>query len=468
MKKAIVLIILVLGLAFLGLLAVEMAKPKPVNWDRASFQSFDKDPYGAYVLFNQLSNFFPGKTVKRLTNENLKIYYSDQQLFSDLYEDYDEGYSDTDTIDYSYDADSVALANEALDSIVYFEGDLDSSAYLESEWEIDTSDFQNPNHFLRMLDPSQKEHFNLFVLNHTMDLAETDARVILQHIYQGNHVMVSSFNFYGPLASYLGIKNQFLDTIYVDSVAQSFTISVDDKTIRLKEYASFNRIIYYPKDAEILARNEAGDVLGVRIKIGKGSFTYFSMPIFFSNYYILKENNAVAEAMLLTLPNHHTYWTNYFEGQVDYRPSRSVLAFIHSQPALSWAFYTLLVSVLIFLAFQLRREQRAIPIVKAPDNISLKFTETISNLYLLNQDHKEMVIKKMSLFLEHVRTKYHVDTHVIDQGFFNRLAIKANVKETLVKHIFDRYNQLLRQDKIDDDQFLAFSNLLQNFKQHKS
>ncbi len=52
---------------FIGLLAlyiyIEVSKPKPVNWE-ISLKQNDKNPYGAYILYHSLSDYFSGAHVE--------------------------------------------------------------------------------------------------------------------------------------------------------------------------------------------------------------------------------------------------------------------------------------------------------------------------------------------------------------------------------------------------------------------
>ncbi len=91
--------------------------------------------------------------------------------------------------------------------------------------------------------------------------------------------------------------------------------------------------------------------------------------------------------------------------QVQMSPFRYFL----SQPPLRWALYLSMVSILLFMIFTARRKQRAIPVIREPENKSLEFTELIGTLYYQKKDHADLVHKKFIYFAEELRREIQVD-----------------------------------------------------------
>ena len=86
--------------------------------------------------------------------------------------------------------------------------------------------------------------------------------------------------------------------------------------------------------------------------------------------------------------------------QVQMSPFRYFL----SQPPLRWALYLSMVSILLFMIFAARRKQRAIPVIREPENKSLEFAELIGTLYYQKKDHADLVRKKYLYFAEERNT----------------------------------------------------------------
>ena len=62
MNKTIKVYIGLLLLLFMGAIAIEFSKPKPINWTR-TFNEAHTIPYGTYILYNELSSIFPKSEV---------------------------------------------------------------------------------------------------------------------------------------------------------------------------------------------------------------------------------------------------------------------------------------------------------------------------------------------------------------------------------------------------------------------
>ena len=75
MTRRIILIItsaLVLLLIYLVIRAI--MQPRPFKWI-PTYSSYDKQPYGGKIIFEQLENIFPGQKVKRFGSKDFSDYY---------------------------------------------------------------------------------------------------------------------------------------------------------------------------------------------------------------------------------------------------------------------------------------------------------------------------------------------------------------------------------------------------------
>ncbi len=388
------------------------AQPKPFRWQE-TYDRFDKHPYGAYVFGKQIDNFFPGNKVKSASSE---IF--DQYEYSGIYYD---------TTSYLYDMDDETL-----------------------------------------------EQFNFFVLDEYFRINELDTRALLLHIYQGNDALIATNYSNDFLPDELGLTLGYayaLDSMDGDEEnpmfeQEKFTVQfLDDEWVDLKPLNSITYIEAYPDSAKVIGTNKEGNVLGVQYEIGKGKLTLVTMPHVFSNYTILKTNSELSANLITTLPNVETYWASgNWSFRTNYEDTPGLLSFIHSQESLKWALYVLLVSVLIFFLFEIKRQQRPIPVIEPVQNISLKFSESISQLYLMRKDHREMVRKKMKFLMEKVRSEYQMNTAEINDHFYQRLAAKAEIKEKDIRQLFTLYFAYKDKSEVSEEEFLKFNRLVQLFK----
>lgn len=164
----------------------------------------------------------------------------------------------------------------------------------------------------------------------------------------------------------------------------------------------------------------------IRYKIGKGQLILGLQPIVFTNYNMLDSNNHIyAQGVLSYLPNQKTYFSVYRLAGDDEYHSTSILRFIFKNPALKWAWYFFLGTMIVFIFFTAKRKQRVIPIIKPLSNTTVEFTKTVSNLYIQNKDYQDMISKHIIYTLEKIRRVYWLDTTKLDKRFIDSLQIKT-------------------------------------------
>ena len=409
----VVIFIVGLMVVVISILAIHgFVQPKPFKW-MESYHPFDKQPYGSYVFYNQLDNLFPNKFVKQA---NSSIF--------DYLGKYDYYFS-VDSIDYTEDL---------------------------SDW------YYNP--------------FNFIGVGSYFSITDFDSRLLLMHLHQGNNALIAAEYVNGDFLAELGISTDVIyveDTTYMQTMVhnqEKFTVQFYDQDwVDIKPVASSAHIVKYPKGSRIIAKNEEGDILGIELEVGKGRLTYLTIPLIFTNYFILKTDPNTTEEFLLNLPNEDTYWA-YGSWSEDPTPVESpgLLSFIHSQESLKWAFYVLLFSVLLFFFFEIKRRQRAVQVIKPTENVSLKFSASISQLYLLRRDNREMVKRKMTYLLDHIRNDLGIATNEINEAFYKRLAQKTNIKEGSIRRLFTLYFAYQARHEVTEDEFIKFNRLVQLFK----
>ncbi|MCD8183961.1 MAG: DUF4350 domain-containing protein [Bacteroides sp.] len=174
---------------------------------------------------------------------------------------------------------------------------------------------------------------------------------------------------------------------------------------------------------------------------GKGEIILASTPLLFTNYGVLDGKNATYIFRVLSrlkgLPIVSTEGYMKETAQVQVSPFRYFL----SQEPLRWALYLTMLSILLFMAFTARRKQRAIPVIREPENKSLESIELIGTLYYQKKDHADLVRKKYIYFAEVLRREIQVDVEEVadDAHSFGRIARKTGMEAeevgTLIREI---------------------------------
>lgn len=181
----------------------------------------------------------------------------------------------------------------------------------------------------------------------------------------------------------------------------------------------------------------------IRVSRGKGSFLIHNLPEAFSNYYLLNGNQHYAAQVLSYLKADTIYWDAYLK--TGKKVITSPMRFVLDQAPLAWAYYVLIVGLLVFVLFRGKREQRIVPVIKPLENASVAFTKTIGNLYFQHNDYSNILAKKITYFLENIRSKYYLDTNNINDDLIKKLALKSGnpLEKTqklmfLIKHLKEK------------------------------
>jgi hypothetical protein len=120
-------------------------------------------------------------------------------------------------------------------------------------------------------------------------------------------------------------------------------------------------------------------------------------------------------------------------------------------------------ALLLFMAFEAKRRQRIIPVVRPLANSTLEFTQTVGRLYYQHRDHKNMAEKKIAWFLDHLRSQYFVRTADFDDELYNRMQAKTGIAREEIVGLFDLIRQVRSQATISEEQLLRLSQKTDKF-----
>jgi hypothetical protein len=139
------------------------------------------------------------------------------------------------------------------------------------------------------------------------------------------------------------------------------------------------------------------------------------------------------------------------------------MRYILSQPSLKLAYYIALFSVILFVIFQGKRNQRIIPIIKPLTNTTTEFIRTVSNLYYKQKNHKSIAEKKIVYFLDYVRSKYALRTNELNLELINILSEKSLVDKDIISDIFSLIKAINKAIDIQPNTLLELNKLIEKF-----
>jgi len=380
----------------------EIVRPRPINW-RPSYTSVSKIPFGCFVLFNELPNIFSNNEIE-------------------------------------------SVENSMYDILIQRDSSIRS---------------------------------NYLIINDFVYLDEQETNQVLKYVADGNQVFIASNNLTGQLADTLNIEIRQQYDIQEDSVKASFTnqnfeqehfyftrgvdpsyfASVDTLKTEILGHLQF-------KSATFLENNE--DEIKVKpnfikTSFGKGNFLINTLPIAYTNYYVLGDNSNYSVQSFSYLNDKLLYWDDYKKS--GRKVITSPMRFILNQPALKWSYYLLVIGLLLFVIFKAKREQRIIPIIKPLENSSVEFAKTVGSLYYQHRDYTNLNNKKITYFLTHIRNKYYLNTSVLDENLITQLSAKAGKPKEETKALIELILSLKNKTVHTEQDSLTLVQKINTFKQ---
>lgn len=313
---------------------------------------------------------------------------------------------------------------------------------------------------------------NIVIFASRMSCDKEDSNALLNHVSNGGTAFISSQYFWGHLADTLNVHTY--DGFFSgqgninksdDSVRLHF-VNENLDTINSYPYKRINISHFFEEfdttRTTIIAKNEYGQPVTIRMTWGKGNLILNSTPLAFANIYLLNnQNHEFASNSFAYLKDKNIYWTEFYHlGRME---SQSPLRFILKNEPLAWAYYIVIGSILLFMIFEAKRKQRIIPIIKPLANTSLEFVSTIGNLYYNNSDHKNAAEKKINFLLEQIRSKYLLKTNDFNDEFITTLARKSGKPRENILELFRTISYIQSSTQISAGQLMDLNNKIENF-----
>ena len=305
---------------------------------------------------------------------------------------------------------------------------------------------------------------NYIFINSIFRPNELDIKYLMSFVNTGNNVFISAFDIGGKLADTLEIKtygNMFSDDTLNITFTDSALARNKDFTYRKGNFSNYF-FSYDTSTTKVLGKNQDGKVNFIRIKHGDGSIFLNTVPLAFSNYHVLNEENlGYVYRALSCLPVQKTIWDDYYKAGNKF--SSTPLRFIISQEPLRWAYYIALISIVLFMIFYGRRKQRIIPVISPLNNSTLEFVNTVGNLYYQQKEHKNIAEKKITYFMDYIRNRYFIKTGSFDDEVLKKISDKSSFPINKLKYIFLLIERVKDSKNISEDNLIKINSLIENF-----
>jgi hypothetical protein len=137
------------------------------------------------------------------------------------------------------------------------------------------------------------------------------------------------------------------------------------------------------------------------------------------------------------------------------------------QPSLKYAWWLLLLTIVLYVFVAAKRAQRPIPVLEVKSNTSLEFVRMISSLHYVNGNHMDMAKKKMKYFLYFIRSRYGIHETNFTSETVTKLAEKSKVDRQYIADIINQYHGIEgMQYNILPDTLTAFFDAVERFYKH--
>lgn len=387
-------------------MVLQLTSCKKTNWNE-NYREKEKSPFGTYIIYNEAKTLF----------KNEEIVYLKQNIYDYLFDNYNTTSANFGTY-ICIKNNAYKLTKDGVKDLLSFVNDGNNAFISLNEFSDDL-----------------KEQLEFTTNNLDKNINSIKALKALKGEYSLEHK---------------GFENEV------------FTL---DRNSKRHYFISYNK----NKTIVLGTTKIDGEKLPNFLKIyhGKGAIYIHTNPIVFTNYYLLKNKESYTEKVFSYLPNNTVYWDpqikkSIYSNKKD-EDNTSVFKYFLQHETLTWFLIVSSAGILLFMLFNARRKQRAIPIIKPLENTTVAFTQTISSLYLKEEDHKNLADKKIAYFLEKVRTKYLLNTNNLNQNFIQILASKSGNKIQNTKYLVNTIITLNNKSECSKEEILVLHKMIEKF-----
>lgn len=298
-------------------------------------------------------------------------------------------------------------------------------------------------------------------------LDQVSVSKLMEKVANGADLVVASERFY---YSYSLLLDTLQINTYDTKAKQLFFVDKSAKkdTIHLRD--DYHSIFTISKPEKYTAIAKLNNNLSfISTKFGKGNVYLSTTPILLTNYYLLNKNQHSAqftERFASYLKKDHIVWfdQNYDTDQI--ANNDSLFKIIFKYPSLRYAWYTLIIGLILYLIFYGKRRQRIVPIIEPVKNTTVEYVETVGNLYYQEKNHTQLLDKQIKYALHYIRTEYKILTQHLNDDFINKLQQKTMANEDDIKNFVHFINHFNTNYNYTQQDLIHFNLLLEKLHIH--
>jgi len=302
---------------------------------------------------------------------------------------------------------------------------------------------------------------------------------LLNYVERGNEFFLSGNNIDYRLLDTLGLKESYENSSKDSALDISNLGEKRNTSLQLADTITFGNkfygFFYFPfvsiftgydsSTTKVLGVNENKHPNYIVSKFGKGKFYIHTEPSAFTNYFLLTAKNTEYYRQVFSYLNKDARQVFWADTDQFGRPSGdfSALSIFWKNPPLKYAMLIACSLLLLYIAFGSKRKRRIVPALPPNNNASISFVHTIGNLYLQKKDNRNIAIKMMTYFFEHIRNNYHLSTNNINTEFIQALSRKSGIDEKKVQALMEKADYINDVESVTDQELFEINNLIYEF-----
>jgi hypothetical protein len=300
-----------------------------------------------------------------------------------------------------------------------------------------------------------------------VNITNPDFKQLKKYVAAGNDVFIAAGFLGADVEKELKIKtaNKFAingnDHTLMHFVNPALSPEVNyfvDKGVTAGYYDKFDTL-----RAVVIGETDDHKANLLKYPIGKGNLYLTPNPGMFTNYSLLKPQGAewAATALSMVKKTPEIVWDEYYSqgsGEED-SPMRVFLG----NAQLKAAYYLALVSLLIFVLYEVKRCQRIIPVIKPLENSTVDFVNVVGQVYYERRDNINIARKKMQYFWAYARETYRIKTNRPGPEFVEELVNRTGVTVDIARELSGAFIFISTHDIVTDQELIRLNQLIEQF-----
>ncbi|TAH26024.1 MAG: hypothetical protein EAZ07_04845 [Cytophagales bacterium] len=345
----------------------------------------------------------------------------------------------------------------------------------------------NNQQFVDLLDTNQT-NTNYISVNNGISFDSITALHLLKYINKGNNALIASsysplelLRFFVPIADTIYGFDEKTDSIIKINFDNPGSISINPLKFHFQyqkdtiayNWAGYNNV--YFKDTltkyGFISYCHLNDSLVniFYVPYGKGKLIIHANPILFTNYYFIKKEGFLHHKQVLSLLNKGPiYWNEPNENNsIQNTQGTYPLKFLFSSPYLRYAWYLLLLSILLYIIFRSKRMQRVIPITPKNKNSTIGLIKAIGTLYHQNKNKHYIGTEMYLIFLTEARTRYNIQTDTDEKSLISVLSDVSKVDKNVINNLFRQFNKVRFNENARSEDVISLYNMINNYHKRR-